>query len=101
MKKRIFLAIGLTLVIVGCSKGPMDRLKACYLDKSGKVVDCQDSDTRFWDKEAEINSNLFKEAVQYCNKRDNTLYNPLCGHVILPDSEPVLKYGEHPLPEPY
>ncbi len=93
--------LSLAVFMVGCSKGPMDRLKACYVEKSGKIVDCENSDTAFWDKEADKDSSLFKEAVQYCKKRDETLYSPLCVNVILPDSEPVLKYGDHPLPEPY
>lgn len=101
MKKRIFIMVSLTLFMVGCSKSPMDRLKACYLDKNGKIVDCQNSDHAFWNNEADKHSDLFEEALQYCKKRDNTLYNPLCGNVILPDSEPILKYGDHPLPEPY
>lgn len=98
MKKFVFLTIVISAVLCGCSKSPMDRLKACYLDKDGKVVGCQDSDTAFWGAEADKNSALYEEAVKYCRERDGDLYNPLCGNVILPDSA-KLKYGDHPLPD--
>lgn len=99
MKKFLFLGLALGAILCGCSKSPMERLKSCYLDKTGKVVGCEESDNTFWNNEAKKDSELFKEAVKYCREKKSDLYNPLCGMVILPDSEPVLNYGDHPLPD--
>ena len=99
MRRSIFLAIALGAVLCGCSKSPIERLKACHFNNDGKAVGCQDGDIAFWNSEAEKKSVLFEEAVKYCRERNTDLYNPICGTVILPESVPVLKYGDHPLPD--
>ena len=69
MNKHIFinvlvkgiLPVALCLGVAGCSQSPMDALKSdTYSEKY--------SGGSFWDTQSKENTQLWKEAVNYCNK---------------------------------
>lgn len=96
IKKMIFL-VAAVLILNGCEKSPLQKLKSDTRD--GSLTEL------FWAKEYSNNSTLWKDAVTYCDANKN---KPNC--VLVEKVKPKMKPGNteitgkldsHPLDLPW
>ena len=97
IKKAVICAV--LVVLCGCDNSPMGKLKSGSLDSElGKI----------WAAERQKNSDLWQQALTYCNAKGNAIYynkKPNCSAVIdeYLDSEVKAnsKLNQHPINDPF
>jgi len=97
MKKIVIFTM--LVVLCGCDNSPMGKLKGDTLDPAlGKI----------WSAERQKNSNLWKQAVSYCNASAGSAFSynnkPNCGAVIDEYLESAIKNSKlnaHPINDPF